>query len=117
VVLEAMASGRPVIVSENTGSKDLIEDGVHGFVVPVRSPDAIAEKLQWLYDHPDEREAMGRAARRRAERQTWDLYGDRLVETYRRVLAGKPGLTPQEILCPPGGRQDAQEQQGGPNAR
>ncbi len=88
-VLEAMASGRPVVVSENTGSKDAVREGVDGFVVPVRSPEAIAEKLQWLYDHPAEREAMGAAARQQAEKLPWERHGADLVELYRRTTTNR----------------------------
>lgn len=86
VVLEAMASGRPVVVSENTGSKDVLEDGANGFVVPIRSPDAIAEKLQWLHDHPVECGAMGAAARRQAEKYPWERHGADLVALYEGML-------------------------------
>jgi len=89
VVLEAMASGRPVVVSENTGSKDVVRDGVDGFVVPIRSPDAIAEKLQWLHDHPAERADMGRAARQHAEQFPWERHGRDLVATYGEVLSAR----------------------------
>jgi len=85
VVLEAMASGRPVVVSENTGSKDAVEPGVSGFVVPIRSPDAIAERLQWLHDHPAERAAMGAAARRQAEKYPWERHGADLVALYEKA--------------------------------
>lgn len=89
--LEAMAAGRPVIVSEHTGVRDVVREGTDGFVVPVRSPDAIAEKLQWLHDHPAERQAMGRAARQQALRYPWSRYGDEVVAAYRRVLAEREG--------------------------
>ncbi len=89
VVLEAMASGRPVVVSENTGTRDAVREGVDGFIVPIRSPDAIAERLQWLHDHPAERAAMGRAAREQALGYPWTRYGDELVAAYRRVLDGR----------------------------
>jgi len=89
VVLEAMASGRPVIVSENAGSKDAVRDGVDGFIVPTRSPDAIAEKLQWLHDHPAERAEMGRAARGQALKFPWERYGHSLVAAYEKVLASR----------------------------
>lgn len=87
VVLEAMASGRPVIVSENTGSKDAVREGVDGFVVPIRSPDAIAEKLDWLHGHPAERAEMGRAARQQAEKFPWERHGADLVAIYQRSLS------------------------------
>jgi len=86
VVLEAMASGRPVVVSENTGARDIVREGVDGFVVPIRSPDAIAEKLQWLHDHPSERADMGRAAREQAIRFPWDRYGAHTVAAYEQAL-------------------------------
>ncbi|MFP4056672.1 MAG: glycosyltransferase family 4 protein [Candidatus Brocadiia bacterium] len=89
VVLEAMASGRPVIVSENTGSKDAVREGRDGFVVPIRSPDAIAAKLQWLRDHPRERAEMGRQAREQAERFPWARFGRELVAAYERALSGR----------------------------
>jgi len=86
VVLEAMASGRPAVVSENTGSRDVLVDGEHGFVVPIRSPEAIAEKLQWLHDHAAERAAMGSAARAQAEKFPWARHAEDLVSLYARAV-------------------------------
>jgi len=97
VVLEAMASGRPVIVSENTGSKDAVEQGVTGFIVPVRAPEAIADRLQWLYEHPEERAAMGAAARQRALELPWDRFGASVVSAHAealRRLRGNGGEAP-----------------------
>ena len=87
VVLEAMASGRPVVVSENTGSRDALVEGESGLVVPIRSPEAIAEKLQWLHDNPEACRQMGLAARRRAEEFTWERYGESILAAYREVLS------------------------------
>lgn len=87
VVLEAMASGLPVIVTTNCGAADLVQDGITGFVVPPRNPDAIAEKLVYLADHPTERAEMGRAARREAERHTQARYDQELRDLlYRQGL-------------------------------
>ena len=44
VVVEAMASRLPVIVTENVGAKDLITNGVEGFIVPIRDKEALKEK-------------------------------------------------------------------------
>jgi len=62
VIAQAMACGVPVIATTNTGGPDLITDGVNGFIVPIRSPEAIADRLQYLHSRPDARAAMGRAA-------------------------------------------------------
>ena len=83
VVLEAMAAGLPVIVTEHVGAADLVTPGVNGYVVPIRDPDAIAERLQHLYDRPELVREMGRNARRVAERFTWSRYGDAMLRLYR----------------------------------
>ncbi len=72
VVLEAMASGLPVIVTENAGA-DAVRDGVEGFVVAVRSPEAIAARLEELAS-PEPRRRMGEAARARALAFTWEAF-------------------------------------------
>ncbi|TAK59340.1 MAG: glycosyltransferase [Dehalococcoidia bacterium] len=72
VVLEAMASGLPVIVTENAGA-DAVRDGIEGFIVPVRSPEAIAARLEELAS-PDLRRRMGEAGRARALAFTWEAF-------------------------------------------
>jgi glycosyltransferase involved in cell wall biosynthesis len=76
--LEGMACGLPAIVSEHTFGHDVIEEGVDGWVVPIRDSDSIAEKLRLLYEDPDRRRRMGMAARRKAEQFTWTRYGESL---------------------------------------
>lgn len=70
VVLEAMASGMPVIVTEEAGYRGIVEDGVHGFIVPTRDSSAIAAALTSLARDPELRERMGAAARSRAGEYT-----------------------------------------------
>jgi glycosyltransferase involved in cell wall biosynthesis len=77
VVLEAMASGLPVITTPN-GPGDIVRDGVDGFVVPIRDPEAIIEKLEYLRANPERRIEMGRNARRRALEFTWDAYRQKI---------------------------------------
>lgn len=77
VVGEAMACGCPVIASTNTGASELITDGVEGFIVPIRSPKLIADRLQQLADQPELRERMGQAALAGVEQLGgWSKYGD-----------------------------------------
>lgn len=75
---QAMACGCPVIASTNTGAEDLFTDGVEGFVVPIRDPEAIRERLQRLADDPALQREMSDAALVRVRRLGgWDDYGDR----------------------------------------
>ena len=79
VVLEAMASGLPVITTPN-GPGDVVRDGIDGFVVPIRDSGAITEKLEFLRAHPDRRAEMGRNARERALSFTWKEYRRKVLQ-------------------------------------
>ena len=74
-VLEAMASGLPVIISEGVGARDIIDDEVDGYIVPIRDSDAIAERIDYLFRNRDKIIEMGNSARLKAEQYTWDKYG------------------------------------------
>ena len=84
VVLEAMASGLPVITTPN-GPSDIVQDGISGFLVPVRNIEAIVEKLELLRTHPEERYRMGSNARKRALEFCWDNYEKRIVDLISRL--------------------------------
>lgn len=86
VVLEAMACGLPVIVTENTGSNEAVQDGENGFIIPIRNVDTLQEQLLYLYNHPQHRVEMGRAAYRSVHNFTWKHYGNRLLEVYNTIL-------------------------------
>jgi len=77
VVLEAMACGLPVIVTDN-GPGDLVRDGVDGFVIPDRDPEAIADALDRLHRDRALRLEMGRRAALRAREFSWDTYTARV---------------------------------------
>lgn len=89
VTYEAAACGVPLIVSENTGS--VVRDGKGGFIIPIRSVDAIMEKLQWMYDNRDEASAMGLTAAEYIQQFTWDRYAENVIDVYREVLAARDG--------------------------
>jgi glycosyltransferase involved in cell wall biosynthesis len=83
VQAEALACGCPVIATPNTGSSELMTDGVEGFIVPIRSPAAITERLGQLALDPARREAMSAAALSRVSLiDGWTQYGDRMMEIY-----------------------------------
>lgn len=86
VVLEAMAAGLPVIISEHVGAKDLISDGVEGFVVPIRNVERLCEKIEYFYKNPDAAVEMGGEARKLAEQYDWSRYGDSMLRAYQNSL-------------------------------
>jgi glycosyltransferase involved in cell wall biosynthesis len=93
VLLEAMASGLPVLATDKTGAADCITNGKEGLIVPARDVDAMAKAMLWCYKHREESREMGRAARVRVESQfTLEHYNERVIDLYR-TLAGMQPIT------------------------
>lgn len=77
VILEAMASGLPVITTTATAGPDIIENGIEGFIIEPGDKEGLTAAIQFFIDNPSQIEIMGRAARKKAELYSWDAYGDR----------------------------------------
>lgn len=90
VLLEAMACGLPIIATPNSGACDIMTNGVEGFIIPIRDREALKEKIEWCYRHPQELAQMGQAARQKAEKITWSLYRQRLVEKVQEIMENRP---------------------------
>jgi glycosyltransferase involved in cell wall biosynthesis len=69
VAMEAGVYGLPVVASHIGGLPEIIEDGVTGWLVEPNSPAPMAEKIQWLIEHPDRGRAMGAAGRAKVFQQ------------------------------------------------
>ena len=68
-LIEAAAASRAIVTSDVPGCRDAIIENKTGLLVPVKNPIKLADALQWLIEHPQERIAMGRAGRQLAERE------------------------------------------------
>lgn len=79
VLLEALASGLPILSTTHTAAPDLIQDGVEGFIIEPRRPDLLAEKIDWAATHRAELAQMGLAARLRATHFTPERFRDGIV--------------------------------------
>jgi starch synthase len=86
VITEALSQGTPVITTPNTGGPDVIYNGVDGFIVPIRSAEAIAEKLEVLVREPYRAYEMKLAARARAKARGWENYRRQLIALAREVM-------------------------------
>jgi glycosyltransferase involved in cell wall biosynthesis len=73
VVIEAMACGLPVIITENTGAKDAVTND-SGFVIPIDDENALMDKILYFYNNRTEVERMGKNATRDVQNYTWDNY-------------------------------------------
>jgi glycosyltransferase involved in cell wall biosynthesis len=87
VITEAMAHGLPVITTKHTAGPELINDGQDGFIIPIRSVESLAEKMQWCIDNPDELDQMGVNAAAKAAKWQWSDYRAQLGRTISDLLA------------------------------
>ncbi len=87
VILEAMASGLPVVASGISGVPLAVEDGASGLLVPERDAEALGAALRRLLAGGEEARRMGERGRRKAERElTWDVIAERHREAYELAL-------------------------------
>jgi phosphatidyl-myo-inositol alpha-mannosyltransferase len=82
VLVEAMAVGLPVVCSDIGGYRDVVRDGTDGLLVPPRDPEALAEALAGLLDHPARLAAMGQAAAVAARRYAWPVVAAEVQAVY-----------------------------------
>jgi len=79
VILEAMARGIPVITTPNTAGPDIITDGEDGYIIPIRSAQAIAVKLELLANDRDLLDQLKTAALAKARLFSWAKYQSQLT--------------------------------------
>lgn len=84
---QAMACGCPLISTTNTGGEDLFTNGKEGYIIPIRDPAAITEKLEFLAQNPKIREEMSCAALARVKKiGGWDFYGEQFVKLCQEII-------------------------------
>jgi glycosyltransferase involved in cell wall biosynthesis len=83
VLLEAMASGKPLIGSNIGGIPMQIKDGWNGFLIEPRNKKQLVEKIKYLIDNPKERIRMGKNSRKLAEDEfDWRKIAEKYLEVY-----------------------------------
>jgi glycosyltransferase involved in cell wall biosynthesis len=89
-MLEAMACGLPVVVTDCGGVREAVDDGVEGFVVPLRDPARAADALRGLHQDPGLRRRMGAAGRAVVESR-FSVSGqiDAFAHLYEAMVAGR----------------------------
>lgn len=92
VLLEAMASGLPIVASDIVGYHDVVENGREGLLVPPKSPRHIAEAIVRLARSSEERSRMAAAGRKKALLYDWKKVTDQVEKVYGEVLASRLSL-------------------------
>jgi len=87
VNLEAMQAGLPVISTYEGAIPDIVDDGITGFLVPQKNPQALAEKLEILIKDSELRQKMGAAGRKKfLEKYTVDKFENNLLAIFKEVI-------------------------------
>jgi 2-deoxystreptamine N-acetyl-D-glucosaminyltransferase/2-deoxystreptamine glucosyltransferase len=89
VLIEAMASGLPVVATRVGGTADLVNDGVNGLLVAPRDPAALATAISRILGDPAAAARMASAARRTAAAYAWPDLARNVLDVYRQVTAGR----------------------------
>jgi glycosyltransferase involved in cell wall biosynthesis len=99
VLLEAMATGMPVITTETCGMADVVRDGVNGLLVPPADAEAVADAVLHLAESADLRKQLGRAAQEGMHHYTWDRIAKRVERVF--IAAVREQSHPQLAAAPP----------------
>ena len=94
-LIEAAASSLPIVTTNTRGCRDVVEDGVSGFLIPPKDSDALANAIEKLLDDDDLRKRMGDAGRQFAVRKfDENLICERVLAVYEELLKAKGRGTP-----------------------
>lgn len=89
VLLEALASGAPIVASRIEGFSEVLTDGGEGFLVPPRDSDALAAALKRLLSDQALRKRMGRTAVKTAKRYDWERVSAQIIDYYAECIAAR----------------------------
>lgn len=84
-MLEALASGLPIISTATGGAKELVQSGINGFVVGMKNSEDLAEKISRLIANPGLCEKMGKKSRKIAGKMSWKSVAEQYFEEYKKI--------------------------------
>ena len=77
---EALSCGLPIIVTPNAGGEDLVEEGITGHLVPIRSPKKIAEAIRTMIKNKNPKVCIQKLCQKKAKQYTWSNYAQKIIE-------------------------------------
>lgn len=86
VGIEALASGLPLLCSENCGVNDLVEENINGWILSSIGVEALIEKIEYVLKNKTSIPQMGLKARETALNNNWDIYNDRMQKTIKQII-------------------------------
>lgn len=86
-LIEAMAAGLPVVALDGGGNRDLVENGINGYLIAQPDAKLFAEKIINLLQNHQMRSDMGKYAAQFAQQFSMESYGEKLIEIYKNAVA------------------------------
>ena len=77
---EALSCGLPIIVTPNAGGEDLVEEGKTGHIIPIRSPESIAEAIGTLLENNINKSEVQHYCQKKAKQNSWEKYAQRIID-------------------------------------
>lgn len=94
VLLEAASMGLPIVTTDSPGCKDVVENDINGFLVPVRDAIALSQAILSLVEQPELRQQFGQVSRQRAvERFDLSIIAMQIFMAYRQIMARRESPT------------------------
>ncbi len=85
-VIEAMRAGLPVIITQNVGAAEILEERREGFIVPIRNVESLKERILFFYNNPDKVKEMGASALMKSREYCPQKYAERAMIEYERII-------------------------------
>ena len=82
-MLEALASGLPLVATDTGGTKELVTDGQNGFIIKMKDAQDLAEKVEKIILDKELCQKMGEESRKKAEAMSWKNVADKYLEYYK----------------------------------
>lgn len=86
-MLEALASGLPIIATETGGTNELLENGENGLIIKMEDAPDLAEKIEIILKDDMLRQKMGLVSRQRAEKMSWEKVAQNYYILYKQVIS------------------------------
>jgi phosphatidylinositol alpha-mannosyltransferase len=99
VLLEAMATGKPIVASDIPGYAGLISQGVEGLLVKPRDEKTLAGAILTLLKDKPMREKMGQCGKKKAQDYSWDVVAQKVMDYYQYLLQKRNKVVDKEIAC------------------
>ena len=77
---EALSCGLSILVTPNAGGEDLLEEGITGHLVPIRSPEKIAEAIAAMVANRTNKEEIQNLCQKKAKAYSWETYAQKVID-------------------------------------